>query len=187
MLQPFQWRERNVDAVVLRGAVAFWAATENPGEIDDEEAKRTSSKVRKQILKVIVAQGFNGELQDELEKDFVKRKRFKVVALSKKNDLESKFNGEAIGSMAHCEPEREKHARGLIPSSTTVGNFQRKINRRAAALGLSFMPQGKSWCWGDSTGDMKEAVHRYIKSTYYDKAMGHASNRGRSVHRCSNR
>ena len=169
VLRSFQWREQNVDAVVLRGAVAFWAATENPGEVDDEEAKRTSSKVRKQILKVIVAQGFNGELQDELEKDFMKRKRFKVFALSKKSDLESKFNGEAIGSMAHCEPEREKHARGLIPSSTTVGNFQRKINRRAAALGLSFMPQGNSWCWGDSTGDMKEAVHRYIKSTYYDK------------------
>ena len=169
VLRSFQWREQNVDAVVLRGAVAFWAATESPGEVDDEEAKRTSSKVRKQILKVIVAQGFNGELQDELEKDFMKRKRFKVFALSKKSDLESKFNGEAIGSMAQCEPEREKHARGLIPSSTTVGNFQRKINRRAAALGLSFMPQGNSWCWGDSTGDMKEAVHRYIKSTYYDK------------------
>jgi hypothetical protein len=35
-------------------------------------------------MKVIVAQGFNGELQNELEKDFVKIKRFKVFALSKK-------------------------------------------------------------------------------------------------------
>ncbi len=31
-----------------------------------------------------MAHGFNEELQDELEKDFVKRKRFKVFALSKK-------------------------------------------------------------------------------------------------------
>ena len=36
VLRSFQWREQNVDAVVLRGAVAFWAATENPGVVDDE-------------------------------------------------------------------------------------------------------------------------------------------------------
>ncbi len=87
VLQSFQWREQNVDAVVLRGGVAFWAATAVPGEVDDEDAKRTSSKVRKQILQVIVAQGFNGELQDELEKDFLKRMRCKVFAVSKKQSL----------------------------------------------------------------------------------------------------
>ena len=90
-----------------------------------------------------MAQGFNGELQDELEKDFMKRKRFKVFAVTKKSDLESKFNGEAIGSMAHCEPEREKHARGLIPSSTTVGKFQRKIKPQSSCPWSIFHAAGQ--------------------------------------------
>ncbi len=43
-----------------------------------------SNKARKNILKVIVEQGFNGELHDDLEKDFVKKKCFKVFTLVKK-------------------------------------------------------------------------------------------------------
>jgi hypothetical protein len=35
-------------------------------------------------------------LHDELEKEFVKKKRFKVFALAKISDLECKFNGEGI-------------------------------------------------------------------------------------------
>jgi hypothetical protein len=58
--------------------------------------------------------------------------------------------------------------RGLIPSSTSVGNLQRKMNRKATELGFSCMPQTKTWCWGDSTGNtLREGVHRYIKAVYY--------------------
>jgi len=129
-----------------------------------------SNKARQNILKVIVEQGFNGELYDAMEKDFVKKKRFKVFALSKKSDVESKFGGEAVGSIAHCEEGHTKHMRGLMPSATSIGNMHRKMNRRAAALGLSSMPDTKIWCWGDSTGnEMREGVHRYIKTVYYDK------------------
>ena len=102
VLKSFQWREQHVDASVLRGAVAFWAGTPDPVEDDNEEKTRVSNKARQNILKVIVEQGFNGELYDALEKDFVKKKRFKVFALTKKSDLESKFGGEAVGSIAHC-------------------------------------------------------------------------------------
>jgi hypothetical protein len=98
VLRSFDWREDKVDASVLRGAVAFWGATTGLVEDGTEEQKRMSNKARQNILKVIVEQGFNGELHDDMEKAFVKKKRFKVFALSKKSDLESKFGGEAIGS-----------------------------------------------------------------------------------------
>ena len=170
VLKSFQWREQHVDASVLRGAVAFWAGTPDPVEDDNEEKTRVSNKARQNILKVIVEQGFNGELYDALEKDFVKKKRFKVFALSKKSDLESKFGGEAVGSIAHCEEGHKKHMRGLMPGATSIGNMHRKMNRRAAQLGFSCMPDTKIWCWGDSVAnDMREAVHRYIKAVYYDK------------------
>ncbi len=35
-------------------------------------------------------------MHDELEKEFVKKKRFKVFALAKMSDLECKFNGGGI-------------------------------------------------------------------------------------------
>jgi len=170
VLRTFNWREAHVDASVLRGAVAFWAATPEGLQEDNEDKKRMSNKARKKILKVIVEQGFNGELHDELEKDFVKKKRFKVFTLVKKSDLESKFGGEAIGSISHCENGHQKHMRGLIPSSGSIGNMQRKLNRQASLLGLSCMPEAKTWCWGDSLGNtLHEGVHRYIKAVYYDK------------------
>jgi hypothetical protein len=44
------------------------------------------------------------------------------------------------------------------------------MNRRAAEKSLSCMPETKTWCWGDSTGNqLREGVHRYIKAVYYDK------------------
>jgi hypothetical protein len=103
-------------------------------------------------------------------KAFVKEKGFKVFALTKMSDMESKFRGEAIGSIAHCKVGHEKHMRGLIPSSTSVQKMQRKINRKAADIGLSCMPTSKTWCWGDGTGSqLREGVHRYVKAVYYDK------------------
>jgi len=170
VLKSFQWREQHVDASVLRGAVAFWGATPDPVEDVHEDKTRMSNKARQNILKVIVEQGFNGELYDEMEKHFVQKKRFKVFALMKKSDLESKFGGEAVGSISHCEEGHTKHMRGLMPGATSIGNMQRKMNRRAAEIGLSSMPDTKIWCWGDSMGNgMREGVHRYIKAVYYDK------------------
>jgi hypothetical protein len=69
---------------VLRGVIAFWAATPNSAQDVNDEKKRMSNKARKNILKGIVDQGFNGELHDESGKEFVKKKNFKVFSLTKK-------------------------------------------------------------------------------------------------------
>ena len=141
--------------------MCFYRALDNE---QNGENKRISCRARKQILKVIIEQGFNGELHDELEKEFMDKIRFKVFTLAKKSDLESKFNSEAIGSIAHCQPGHEKHMRGIIPSATTVNNFLQVMNAKAAELGLSCMPQTNTWCWGDIEGNkLGEGVHKYIK------------------------
>ncbi len=101
LLRSFRWKKKEVDPVVLQGAVAFWAAT---GEKDCTASScRTSKETRKTILKAIIKDGFGGELQEELAKDAVKKKRFKIFDLARLSDLESKFNSEALGSIAHCE------------------------------------------------------------------------------------
>ena len=167
LLRSFKWKEKDVDPVVLEGAVAFWGAT---GKKQTEGSSDRSSKdTRKTILKAIIRDGFGGELQAELEKYVLKKKRFNVYELAKLSDLESKFNSEALGSIAHCEPGLQKNHQGLLPSATTFNNCLMGINREATRKGFSCMPQTNTWCWGDAEGNtLKEGVHRYVKSVYVD-------------------
>jgi hypothetical protein len=98
VLRSFRWKEKDVDPVVLEGAVAFWGAT---GEKEiTGTGNRASKETRKAILKAIIKDEFGGTLQAELEKDGVKKKRFNVFDLAKLSDLKSKFNSEALGSIA---------------------------------------------------------------------------------------
>lgn len=167
LLRSFQWKEKDVDPVVLEGAVAFWGATGKKQIAGSSD--RSSKETRKSILKAIIRDGFGGELQAELEKDVVKKKRFNVFELAKLSDLESKFNSEALGSIAHCEPGLQKNHQGLLPSATTFNNCLMDINREATRKGFSCMPQTNTWCWGDVEGNtLKEGVHRYVKSVYVD-------------------
>ena len=71
VLRSFKWKEKDIDPVVLEGAVAFWGAT---GEKETTgTGNRASKETRKAILKAIIKDGFGGTLQAELEKDGVKK------------------------------------------------------------------------------------------------------------------
>jgi hypothetical protein len=129
LLRSFQWKEKDVDPVVLEGAVAFWGAT-GKNQIAGS-SDRSSKDTRNTILKAIIRDGFGGELQAELEKDVVKKKRFNVFELAKLSDLESMFNSEALGSIAHCERGLQKTHQGLLPSATTFNNCLMDINRES--------------------------------------------------------
>ena len=167
LLRSFKWKEKDVDPVVLEGAVAFWGATGKKQTAGSSD--RSSKETRKSILKAIIRHGFGGEVQAELEKDVMNMKRWDVFELCKLSDLESKFNSEALGSIAHCEPGLKKNHQGLLPSATTFNNCLMNINREATRKGFSCMPQTNTWCWGDAEGNtLREGVHRYVKSVYVD-------------------
>jgi len=167
LLRSFRWKEKEVDPVVLNGAVAFWGAT-----VDKEKrgrGKRTSKEMRKTILKAMFKHGFDGELEAEFEKDVIRKKRWNVFELARLSDLESKFNSEAIGSIAHAETGLAKNQQGLLPSATTFNNCLMDLNRKAARKGFSCMPDTNTWCWGDEEGNtLHEGVHRYVKALYFD-------------------
>ena len=167
LLRSFRWKEKEVDPVVLNGAVAFWGAT-----VDKERrgrGKRTSKEMRKTILKAMFKHGFDGELEAEFEKDVIRKKRWNVFELARLSDLESKFNSEAIGSIAHAETGLAKNQQGLLPSATTFNNCLMDLNRKAGRKGFSCMPDTNTWCWGDEEGNtLHEGVHRYVKALYFD-------------------
>jgi hypothetical protein len=166
VLRSFKWNISRVDPDLFRVATAFWGATQDNSEI----LGRTTKEMRKKTLKALIKQCFDGELYVEIEKEIMKKVRFKVWKLARLSDLESKFNADAVGSIAHAQEGLKKYMRGLLPSDTTVRNCLTKINRGAMDKGLSCMIDTKTWCWGDAHGNkLKEGAHRYIKSVYVDK------------------
>ena len=83
--------------------------------------------------------------------------------------MESKFNSEAVGSIAHAETGLKKNHQGLLPSASTFNNCLMDLNRKAARKGFSCMPDTNTWCWGDEEGNtLHEGVHRYVKAVYVD-------------------
>ena len=58
LLRSFQWKEKDVDPVVLEGAVAFWGATGKKQTAGSSD--RSSKETRKSILKAIIRDGFGG-------------------------------------------------------------------------------------------------------------------------------
>jgi hypothetical protein len=166
VLRSFKWNISRVDPDLFRVATAFWGATQDNSEI----LGRTTKEMRKKTLKALIKQCFDGELYVEIEKEIMKKVRFKVWKLARLSDLESKFNADAVGSIAHAQEGLKKYMRGLLPSDTTVRNCLTKINRGAMDKGLSCMIDTKTWCWGDAHGNkLREGAHRYIKSVYVDK------------------
>ena len=166
VLRSFKWNISRVDPDLFRVATAFWGATQD----NSETLGRTTKEKRKKTLKALIKQCFDGELYVEIEKEIMKKVRFKVWKLARLSDLESKFNADAVGSIAHAQEGLKKHMRGLLPSDTTVRNCLTKINRGAMDKGLSCMIDTKTWCWGDAHGNkLREGAHRYIKSVYVDK------------------
>ena len=168
VLRSFKWNISKVDPDLFRVATAFWGATQDNSET--EISTRTTKEMRKKTLKALMKQCFDGELYVEIEKEIMKKVRFKVFKLARLSDLESKFNADAIGSIAHAQEGLKKHMRGLLPSDTTVRNCLTKINRGAMDKGLSCMIDTKTWCWGDADSNkLREGAHRYIKAIYVDK------------------
>jgi hypothetical protein len=172
VLRAFRWRRKEVYPVVL--AVAFWAATE------EKEARKT-------ILKAIIKDGFEGELQAELEKDVVRKKRFKVFYLARLSDLESKFNSETLGSIAHCEPGLERNHQGLLPTATkfTTGYWVSTGKRSGTDFHACRKPTlgvGVTHAEGNT---LKEGVHRYVKAVL--RCMGRSSHRRGSIRACGDR
>jgi len=168
VLRSFKWNISRVDPDLFRVATAFWGATQDNSET--ETSTRTTKEMRKKTLKALIKQCFDGELYVEIEKEIMKKVRFKVFKLARLSDLESKFNADAVGSIAHAQEGLKKYMRGLLPSDTTVRNCLTKINRGAMDKGLSSMIDTKTWCWGDAHGNkLREGAHRYIKAVYVDK------------------
>ena len=172
--RAFGWNPLKVDPTLLRAACGFWAGTvecsQTCGENKEDVVEpRSSLKRRIEIWTNLTCHGFQGRVMETLEKEFFKRKKFNVVEICRKSDVDSQFNAVALQSMANCESGKKKYARGLLCSDTTLRRMQKKVHKLAEGLGFSSLPteeKGNVWCWGDSKGNFTTAVNRYVYEIY---------------------
>jgi hypothetical protein len=171
--RAFGWSKLKVDPTLLRAACGFWRGTvqcstdcENTTDVGDS---RISLKRRMEIWTNLTCHGFQGRIMATMEKVFFERKKFNVVEICRKSDVESQFNAGALQSMANCESGKKKYNRGLLCSDATLRRMQKKVHKLAERLGFSSLPTGEEgnvWCWGDAQGNFKTAVNRYVYEIY---------------------
>jgi hypothetical protein len=172
VLEAFQWEKDTADPVLLEAACAFWDALGAREEGDDYSCEnvRVSSLQRKIAWKAITLKGWNGDMEKQLEAEFILKKRYCAISIAKTSDLESKFNVKVASDLAKCDPSREKYERSFLPSDMTCRRIMQRVFNEAQNIGFASFPleqKGNVWCWGDADGNFKNGVNRYIYETYY--------------------
>ncbi len=175
------------DSALFRAIYGFMegsqeSCTENTWLVDDYVERldnienegpttRATKCGRKTLLSQMVACMYNGEVAKELEKNVLRKKRFSTVKLARVSDMNSSFNPSALGAIASCEEGKGKGEVGLLCGETTLRRCMDQGFHLAQRLGFYHLPleyAGAIWCWGDETGLLRTAVHRYVKTIYYD-------------------
>jgi hypothetical protein len=90
-------------------------------------------------------------MNNEIDCEFLRRKRYCAIKMAKASDMESKFNVKVSTDIAHCDPCRTKYSRGLLPSDRTCRRVQQLVYNAAERLGFVSFPseqEGNIWCWG---------------------------------------
>jgi hypothetical protein len=109
VLQAFHWKKDTADPVLLEAACAFWDALEARAEGGgySRDSERVSLLQRKIEWKAITLKGWNGDMEKQLETEFILNKRYCAVSIAKTSDLESKFNVKVASDLAQCDPSRK--------------------------------------------------------------------------------
>ena len=180
VLAAFNWTKVTADPLLLEAACAFWDAlgVRTEGGEYCEGHQRVSCLARKIAWKQITLQGWNGDMEKQLEMEFMLKKRYSAISLAKTSDLESKFNVKVATDLAKCDTKRKKYERTMLPSDRTCRRIMQRVYNEAEKLGFSVFPveqEGNVWCWGDGEGNFKNGVNRYVFETYYRPHSGIAT------------
>ena len=172
VLAAFNWEKETADPVLLEAACAFWDALGRRKESGEycEGHERVSCLSRKIAWKQITLQGWNGDMEKQLEAEFIFKKRYSALNFAKTSDLESKFNVKVATDLAKCDPKRKKYQRTMLPSDITCRRIMQRVYDEAEKLGFSSFPveqEGNVWCWGDEAGNFTNGVNRYVYETYF--------------------
>jgi hypothetical protein len=152
-----------------------WFVSEYVKRLDKKESDRKAIRAtkfgRKELLTQMVSCMYSGDVAKQLEDNVLRRKRFSTVKLARVSDMNSSFNPSALGAIASCEGGKLKGEVGLLCGESTLRRCMEQVLQLAQQLGfylLLLQHAGTVWCWGDESGALTTAIHRYVKRIYVD-------------------
>jgi hypothetical protein len=166
VVRHFGLSKATADPLLYRAALGFWTGCTS---LDCEGQERSGALTRSDIWLKLTSTCFKGKVIADLERMLKERRRFDVVELARKSDVNCQFNATAVGAVASCEVGKKKYDRGILCSDTTLRRTQKRVLNLAKSLGFASFPteeEGKVWCWGDEHGEFVTAVNRYVYEVY---------------------
>jgi hypothetical protein len=166
VLRQFGLSKTTAHPILYRAAVGFCSGCTN---VVQEGEENLGKMTRKDIWLQLTYVAYKGKVIADLEQTLQKRRRFNVIELARRSDVNSQFNATAVGAVAQCEEGKKKYDRGMLCSDATLRRTQKRVLNLAKSLGFSSFPteeDGKVWCWGDEHGEFVTAVNRYVYEVY---------------------
>jgi hypothetical protein len=124
---------------------------------------RATKVSRKELLTQMVTYMFDGEVEKQLERNVIKKKRFSTVKLARVSDMNSTFNPSSLGAIASCEGGKNRGEMGLLCAESTLRRCMDQVLLLAQSLGFYSLPlehAGTIWSWGDAEGLFRNAMSR---------------------------
>jgi hypothetical protein len=142
VLEAFQWEKKTAVPVLLEAACAFWDALGARSEGGDYSGEnvRVSCLQRKIAWKEITLKGWNGDMEKQLEAEFILKKRYCAVSIAKTSELESKFNVKVASDLSQCDPNSKKYERTMLPSDMTCRRIMQRVYNEAQNIGFASFP-----------------------------------------------
>ncbi len=170
VLRAFKWEENTANPVLLRAVIEFWHALSLATEGDQSDTKqRVTHKDVLMIWKEVTLNGWDGKMRKELQKEFIRSKKYCPIQMARSSDVNCTFNVRAASDIAKCDLTRKKYERGLLPSDQTCRRVMQCVYNAAVQIGFSSFPaheNGNIWCWGDADGRFTNGVNRYVYEVY---------------------
>ena len=171
VLNAFEWEEGTADPGLLRAVIEFWYAL-SQGTTEDDDSAAKERLTQKDVLKAwkeVTLNGWAGKMREELQKEFIRSKRYCPIQMARSSDVNCTFNVRAASDIAKCDLSRKKYERGLLPSDQTCRRVMQCVYNGAIQIGFSSFPvheNGNIWCWGDADGRFTNGVNRYVYEVY---------------------
>jgi hypothetical protein len=170
VLRAFKWEENTANPVLLRAVTDFWYALSVATKGDENDTKqRLTHKDVMMIWKEVTLTGWDGNMRKELQKEFIRSKKYCPIQMARSSDVNCTFNVRAASDIAKCDLTRKKYERGLLPSDQTCRRVMQCVYNAAVQVGFSSFPvleNGNIWCWGDADGRFTNGVNRYVYEVY---------------------
>ncbi len=128
------------DPLLYGAAIGFWSGcTPLVCEGEDRIGLKTQSDIWLKLTSIC----FEGKVIADLERLLKERRRFDVVELARKSDVNCQFNATAVGAVSSCEVGKKKYDRGILCSDVTLRRTQKASIESREKSWFFVIPNGR--------------------------------------------